>query len=129
MKNVLLKNILLVFSGVLLTLIILGGAFLYLKEAFSGFEWSIETRIMLYEELSPNKEYKFGAYHYDIGAFGYSAVQASVVKSDEEFPINGNMLSGKPIKSANWVSDEIIEIVSPTTSEIKPKFVLQVKHE
>lgn len=84
---------------------------------------------MLYEVVSPNKKYKFGAYHYDLGAFGYSGVQVSVVKADAEFPINGNMIGGQPISSARWISDEIIEITSPIMKELKSKFLLKIKFE
>lgn len=129
MKNKLLKNLMLILFGVALTLSVLGGVFVCFKQSLSGFEWSLETRVMLYEVFSPNKEYKFGAYHYDIGAFGYSSVQASIVKVDSEFPINGNVFIGKPISSAQWNSDNTIEIISPTRNEHISNFILQIKYK
>lgn len=124
-----LKNISLVCSGALLTLAILAVVFFYLKSAFSGFEWSVETRVMLHEVVSPDEKYKFGVYRYDIGALGYSETQASLVRVEDGYPINGNMLSGKPIVSASWLSGSNIEVVSPATSDLKSGFMLQVKHE
>ena len=129
MKNKLLKNISLILSGVILTLSVLGGVFIYLKQSLSDFEWSQETRIMLYEVISPNKEYKFGACHYDIGVFGYSSVQASIVKVDSEFPIKGNVFNGKPITSVQWGSDKTIGIISPTRNEHISDFILQIKYK
>lgn len=129
MSRPLIKNIALVCSGSLLTLAILAAVFFYLKHAFSGFEWSAETRVMLHEVVSPDKEYKFGVYHYDIGALGYSAVQASLVKIEDDYPINGNMLSGKAITSVSWLSGSTIEVVSPTTNDLKSSVTLKVKHE
>lgn len=129
MRKPLLKNISLVFSGMLLTLAIFAAVFFYLKAAFSGFEWSTETRVMLHEVVSPDQKYKFGVYHYDIGALGYSETQASLARFEDDYPINGNMLSGKPIVSASWISESTIQVVSPTTSDLKSGFTLQVNHE
>ena len=129
MKKPLLKNISLVCSGVLLTLAILAVVFFYLTSAFSGFEWSVENRVMLHEVVSPDQKYKFGVYHYDIGALGYSETQASLVRVEDDYPINGNMLSGKPIVSAGWLSGSTIEVVSPTTRDLKSGFMLQIRHE
>lgn len=106
---------------------IAGAGYIYIKYTIPDDIWSHENRHMLYETYSPNKKYKIGVYNYDSGALGYTSVQVSMVKSDEQYPLAGNILRQKYIDSVNWLSNEKAEFSMKTSDNLNAKVILTVK--
>lgn len=127
MKNNTTKTILLLLTGALIPILITGAGYIYLTKSFEGFEWSDETRNILFEKYSPNKKYKIGVYNYDIGALGYSAVQVSIIDSQNKYPITGNILPHQYVNSVKWVSDKKAELIIGSKSVFNSKIIIDLE--
>ena len=123
-----MKNILLIITGATIPIIIAGLGYIYIQNSMPEPDiWSHENRHMLYETYSPNKKYKIGVYNYDSGALGYTSAQVSMVKSNEKYPLAGNILRQKYINSVNWLSNEKAEFFMKTTDKLNTKVIITVK--
>lgn len=71
-------------------------------EEFSKDVWGAKNQIILEEIYSPDSTKKVGFYYYDAGSFGYTTVCVSVVKENEAYPIEPNVL-----KVADWAIDSL----------------------
>lgn len=72
-------------------------------EEFSKDVWSAKNQIILKEIYSPDSTKKVGLYNYDAGSFGYTTVCVSIVKSNEAYPIEPNVL-----QVADWTIDSLV---------------------
>lgn len=127
MNNNITKTILLLFTGALIPILLAGAVYIYLTKSFEGFEWSDETRNILFEKYSPDKKYKVGVYNYDIGALGYSAVQASIMESQDTYPIAGNVLPYQYVNSVKWVSDNKVELIIGRENNLNSKIIIDLE--
>lgn len=111
----------------MIPIIIAGVGYVYLTKSFEGFEWSDQTRNILFEKYSPDKKYKLGVYNYDIGALGYSSVQASIIESEKKYPITGNILPHQYVNSAKWVSSNKAELIIWRKNKLNSKIIVDLE--
>ena len=78
----------------------------------------------MHESFSPQKRYKIGVYNYDEGALGYTAVQVSIAKANEKYPLTGNLLHSQYIESVNWLSENMAEFDIPAKGKWHVKLTL-----
>ena len=65
--------------------------------------WNAKNQIISEEVYSPDSTKKVGFYYYDAGNYGYTTVCVSIVKSNEKYPIEPNVL-----KEADWAVDSVV---------------------
>jgi hypothetical protein len=122
-----MKKIYLLIIGAMIPIVIVGLLIVIIRFTLPKDIWSYENQHIEYESYSPNKLYKIGAYKYDEGALGYTATQVSIAKSNEQYPISGNLLRDQDIYIVNWVSDTKAEIPIGGKNEWKSKFVVSIE--
>ena len=122
-----MKNTLLILSGALISIVIVGFAIAFIKITSPIEIWSHENRNMLFESYSPQKKHKIGVYNYDEGALGYTAVQVSFVEAEEKYPISGNLLRDQYIDSVEWVSEYTAKLSINTISSAKAELILTIE--
>lgn len=81
-------------------------------EALDKAVWKAERKIILSESYSPDSTDKVGAYHYDAGNLGFTAIQVSLVRSSEAYPLKANLYSADNIPAkTEWSGDSSLAIV------------------
>jgi hypothetical protein len=72
--------------------------------------WNINNRKILSEWVSPDSLYKIGWYNYDEGALGFTCGNISIVKLNESYPIEGNLIMTDIPITVTWKSNKMVEI-------------------